>query len=93
MLAAVTNKAKSSRGFHTLDRGSVPIEPGAHALLDLADHPLHRAWADAGEISIVPLSDKDAKAVRKKLDADADALDRSRVVALSALPGAFAAGS
>ena len=52
MLARVTTLGGGPRGFLTLDRGTVIVEPGASALLDLADHPAHDAWVAAGEASI-----------------------------------------
>ena len=52
MLARVTILGRGPRGFLTLDRGTVMVEPGASALLDLADHPAHDAWVAAGEVSI-----------------------------------------
>lgn len=85
MLATVTNRARGARGFATLDKGVVLLEAGATALLDLADHALHRAWAAAGEVLIAPLSDKDAKAARKRLDAEAEAQARSQAEALATL--------
>ena len=54
MRARVTNAARSARGFATLDRGIVMLEPGASEALDLADHPIHRAWEEAGEAIISP---------------------------------------
>jgi hypothetical protein len=86
MLVSVTNKARSLRGFATLDRGIVPVEPGANAVLDLADHALHRAWATAGEVVVAPLSDKDAKAARKRLEAEAVTAREGRAQALAELP-------
>ncbi len=52
MLARVMTLGRGPRGFLTLDRGIVMIEPGASALLDLADHPAHDAWVAAGEVNI-----------------------------------------
>ncbi len=54
MLARVTILGRGPRGFLTLDRGTVMVEPGASALLDLADHPAHDAWVAAGEASVIP---------------------------------------
>lgn len=88
MLAAVTNRAQASRGFATLDRGIVVLEPGEGATLDLADHPAHRAWADAGAIACHPLSDKDARAARRRLDAEATEAAMARDDALGRLPAA-----
>jgi hypothetical protein len=88
MLATVTNRARGVRGLLTLDRGTVPLEPGAVALLDLADHPLHRAWTAAREILVEALSDKEAKAARKRLDTEAAALAAEAASALAALPAA-----
>ena len=54
MLARVMTLGRGPRGFLTLDRGTVMVEPGASALLDLADHPAHNAWVAAGEASVIP---------------------------------------
>ena len=54
MLARVMTLGGGPRGFLTLDRGTVMVEPGASALLDLADHPAHDAWVAAGEASVTP---------------------------------------
>ena len=54
MRARVTNLGRGARGFHVEDGGTVLIEPGSSASLDLADHPAHRAWAAAGEVRIEP---------------------------------------
>ncbi len=64
MLAQVTNRARGPRGFETLDRGIVLIEPGETKDLDLADHPLHRAWVSAGEIVIEPRETEQSADVR-----------------------------
>ena len=86
MLAEVTNRSGAARGFATRDRGTVLVEPGAVALLDLADHPLHDTWAQAGHALVQPLSDKDAKATRRRLDAEAELQARAMRDALAALP-------
>ena len=52
MLARVMTLGRGPRGFLTLDRGTVMVEPGASALLDLADHPAHDAWVASGEVRI-----------------------------------------
>ncbi len=57
MLARVTNLSRGPRGFLTLDRGTVMVEPGGSGLLDLADHPAHDAWVKAGDTSISPEPD------------------------------------
>ncbi len=57
MRAHVTNRSGAARGFQSLDRGTVMVEPGASAELDLADHDLHRVWHKAGAVKIVPVSD------------------------------------
>ncbi len=57
MLARVTNLSRGPRGFLTRDRGTVMLEPGASALLDLADHPAHDAWVKAGDASVTPEPD------------------------------------
>ncbi len=88
MLATVTNNARSARGLATLDREIVLLEAGASALLDLADHLLHRAWAAQGEILILPLPEKDAKAARKLLAAEAELRLAAQADALDALPPA-----
>ena len=54
MRARVTNFSRGARGFHTRDRGTALLEPGASALLDLADHPAHRAWEASGEVRVEP---------------------------------------
>ncbi len=91
MLATVTNRARGVRGLSTLDRGVVLLEPGTGAVLDLADHPLHRAWAAGGEVLVAPLADKEAKAARKRLDAEAEARGRVQSEALAALGEAMPA--
>ena len=85
MLATVTNKGRGPRGFATLDRGVVLLEAGASAVLDLAEHALHRAWAASGEVLLAPLADKEAKAMRKRLEAEAEAVSRMQAEALAAL--------
>ncbi len=54
MLARVTNLSRGPRGFLTLDRETVMVEPGSSDLLDLADHPAHDAWVKAGDASVTP---------------------------------------
>ena len=88
MLATVTNRAKGARGFATLDREVVLLEAGASALLDLADHLLHRAWAAEGQVLIAPLPEKEAKAARKLLAAEAELRLAAQTDALNALPPA-----
>ncbi len=90
MLANVTNRAKGPRGFATIDREIVMLEAGASALLDLADHLLHQAWLASGQVLIAPLVDKEAKAARKRLDAEAEAKAAGQSAALGALPPAGA---
>jgi hypothetical protein len=86
MLANVTNKAGGARGFHTLDRGTVLLEAGASALLDLAEHPLHRAWVASGDATVAPLADKDAKAARKRIDVETEMSAKAQAQALAELP-------
>lgn len=86
MLAHITNRALSSRGFDTIGGGVVFVAPGDTALVDVAEHPAHRAWEEAGEITIAPLADKDAKAMRKRLDARSEAEAQMQAEALAALP-------
>ena len=52
MLARVTNKSQSARGFYINGGETHFVEPGGSALLDLAEHVLHRAWEAAGEVTI-----------------------------------------
>lgn len=85
MLATVTNRARSTRGFVTAGGGTVLLEPGASGLLDLVDHALHKAWSARGEVLVVPLSDKDAKAARRRLDAETDDRVREQAAALARL--------
>ena len=85
MLAHVTNLAASPRGFDADGGGVVFVAPGETVLLDLVDHPAHRAWEAACEIMIVPLPDKDAKAMRKRLDARSEAEAKMQAEALAAL--------
>ena len=56
MLARVINRSPGARGFQSLT-GTVMIEPGAFAELDLADHDLHRTWEAAGDVAIVRLNE------------------------------------
>lgn len=86
MLAHVTNLAASARGFDTDDGGVAFVAPGETVLVDLVPHPAHEAWEAAGEITIVPLSDKDAKAMRKRLDARVEAEAKMHAESLAALP-------
>ena len=88
MLATVTNRSAAPRGLATLDRGTALLAPGETALLDLVDHPLHTAWAEAGDVTLAPLPDKDAKAARRTIEARTDAEARRRAEALAGLPGA-----
>lgn len=88
MLAHVTNRARAARGFATVDRGIVLLEAKATALLDLADHALHEAWIGCGDVLVAPLSDKEAKLVRKRLDGEAEAAARNQADALAQLPAA-----
>ncbi len=90
MLSTVTNRAGAPRGFSTLDRGTVVLEPGEAATLDLADHPAHRAWAEAGEALCLPLPDREARAVRRRLDAEAAEAGKGQREALARLPDASA---
>ena len=85
MLAQATNRSRSPRGLHTARDGIVLLEPGRTMLLDLADHPLHRAWEAAGEVRIAPLSDKEARAARKRIEAEAEAAEQARAAALAGL--------
>ncbi len=85
MLANVTNKASGPRGLATLDREIVMLEAGASALLDLADHLLHDAWVESGQVVIAPLADKEARAARKRLDAEAETRASGAAEALAAL--------
>ena len=57
MRALVTNRAGGPRGFQTRDRGTVLLEAGESATLDLAAHPSHDAWAASGEVALVPEGD------------------------------------
>ena len=57
MLARVTNRSQGARGFHIGDGGTHFVEPGGSALVDLADHMLHRAWEAAGEVTIEVAAD------------------------------------
>ncbi len=85
MLSTVTNRGRGARGFSTLDRGVVLLDPEASAVLDLADHPSHRAWSDAGQVLIVPLPEKDAKAARRRMEAETEATTRAQAQALEQL--------
>ncbi|MGJ0397418.1 MAG: hypothetical protein ACR65U_14445 [Methylocystis sp.] len=56
----VTNRAPGARGFHTKDRGTVFLEPGETAVLDLAPlGPVEKAWKRAREIAIEELVNAD----------------------------------
>ncbi len=92
MLAHVTNLAASPRGFDTGDSVAL-LDPGETLLLDLADHPAHRAWEEAGEVTIAPVPDREAKAMRKRLDARVEAEAQMQAEALATLPEAGGAGS
>ena len=54
MRARVTNLSRGARGFLTADGGTALVEPGTSAVLDLAPHPAHDAWAAAGEVALAP---------------------------------------
>lgn len=86
MLAHVTNLAASPRGFDTVGGGVVFVSPGETTIVDLAEHPAHAAWEAAGDIAVEPLPDKDAKAMRKRLDARVEAEAKMEAEALAALP-------
>jgi hypothetical protein len=86
MLAHVTNLAASPRGFDTVGDGVVFVAPGETAIVDVAEHPAHGAWEAAGEIAIEPLPEKDAKAMRKRLDARGEAEAKMQAEALAKLP-------
>jgi hypothetical protein len=85
MLAHVTNFAASARGFDVAGGGIVFVPPGETMLVDLTEHPAHRAWEEAGEITIAPLAEKDSKAMRKRLDARVEAEARMQAEALARL--------
>lgn len=68
MRARVTNLGRGARGFHTA-AGIAMLEPGASAVLFLADHPVHEAWVAAGEVSIVPEEGTEAPASRPRAPA------------------------
>ena len=85
MLAHVTNRAASARGFDTEGDGIVFVAPGETLLLDLHEHPAHGAWVEAGDISILALPEKDAKAMRKRLEARVEAEGRMQAEALAKL--------
>ena len=87
MLAHVTNHAASARGFDTIGGGVVFVAPGETTLVDLADHPAHYAWEKVGDIAILPLPDKDAKAMRKRLEARVEAEAKMQAEALARLGG------
>lgn len=85
MLAHVTNLAASARGFDSTGGGVVFVAPGETALVDLVAHPAHQAWEAAGEIAIAPLPEKDARAMRKRLDARVEAEAKMQAEALAKL--------
>ena len=66
MRARVTNLGRGARGFHTTDRGTVLLEPGAATVLSLADHPIHDAWIAAGEVAVVSEDEPDPAAARAR---------------------------
>lgn len=84
MLAHVTNLAASPRGFDTPE-GVVFVDPGDTVLVDMAEHPAHRAWEAIGDVVVAPLPDKEAKAMRKRLDARAEAETTMQAEALAKL--------
>ena len=61
MRVHVTNLGRAARGFHTADGGTTLLEPGASADLDLARHPVHDAWVEAGEVRLDVLAENEAK--------------------------------
>ena len=85
MLAHVTNLAASARGFDTNGGGVVFVAPGDVVLLDLVSHPAHAAWEAAGDVLIEPLPEKDARAMRKRLDARVEAEGKMQAEALARL--------
>ena len=85
MLAHVTNRAASARGFDVAGGGIVFVPPGDTMLVDLTDHPAHRAWETAGEVVIDPLPEKEARAMRKRLDARIEAEGKLQAEALAGL--------
>ncbi len=85
MLAHVTNLSPSPRGFDT-GSGIVFVDPAETVLIDLADHPAHRAWEQAGEITLAALPDKEARAMRKRLEARTEAEAQMQAEALAGLP-------
>ena len=91
MLAQVTNLAASARGFDTNGGGVVFVGPGETVLVDLVAHPAHQAWEALGEVAIEPLPEKDAKAMRKRLDARVEAEARMQAEALAKLGSPSAA--
>ena len=78
MLARVTTLSRGPRGFLTLDRGTVMVESGASALLDLADHPAHDAWVKSGEVSVTPEPEDPGDPSRHPLMARGTARDITR---------------
>ena len=85
MLAHVTNRAASARGLDVAGGGIVFVPPGETMLVDLTNHPAHRAWEEAGEVVVDPLPDKDARAMRKRLDARVEAEAKMQAEALAGL--------
>ena len=78
MLAHVTNLAASPRGFDTAGGGVVFVAPGETPSSMWPSILRIEAWAAAGEIAIEPLPEKDAKAMRKRLDARGEAEAKCR---------------
>ena len=60
MLAHVTNQSPGQRGVLLVDNSTFTLDPGDTALLDLADHPVHRGWVASGDITIVPEAEEPA---------------------------------
>ena len=56
MLCDVTNRSRGPRGLQTEAGTTHLVEPGETVCLDLAEHPLHRAWEAAGEIAIMKIT-------------------------------------
>jgi hypothetical protein len=88
MLAHVTNLAPSPRGIDCGRDGVTLLDPGETLLLDIADHPAHQAWEAAGDVTIAPVPEREAKAMRKRLDARIEAEAQMQTEALAALPAA-----
>ena len=66
MRARVTNLSRGARGFHIAAGGTVLVEPGASAVLDLAAHPAHDAWAAAGEVAMASEGEAEPVAPRPR---------------------------